>query len=157
VEVFNRIKHSPGLFPGEAKMLLRQEQDLGERFYGPGGPSPLYAKRGINKGINPGNRRKAKGLGNDRPGDGFVFRGNGMLKTRGGRAHREACKKFGVDFLNHPELVTSAEHALKPVLFEWKNSRCNDFADKDNLLKVSRAINLGNPNSTATPLGMVDR
>ena len=157
VQVFNNIKHSTPLLPGEAKMLLRQDEDIGERFYGPGGPSQLYAAHGINKGKNPGNPKKAKGLGNNRPGDGFLFRGNGMLQTTGGDAHRKAGDKVGVDFFNHPELVTSAEHALKPVLFEWKKSRCNDFADKDDVLKVSRAINLGNPNSKATPLGMKER
>jgi len=50
--------------------------------------------------------------------------------------------------------VTTAEHALKPALFEWTDMGCNTFADADNLLKISRAINLGNPNSTSTPNGM---
>ena len=99
----------------------------------------------MNGGINPGNTRKARSLGNDRPGDGFLFRGNGLLQTTGGKAHKEAGDQVRVDFFNHPELVTSAEHALKPVLFEWTGSRCNTFADDDNLLKISRAINLGNP------------
>jgi putative chitinase len=111
----------------------------------------------MNGGINPGNTRKAKGLGNDRPGDGFLFRGNGLLQTTGGKAHKEAGDQVGVDFFNHPELVTAAEHALKPVLFEWTSSNCNRFADADDVLKVSRAINFGNPNSRGTPNGMVDR
>ena len=59
-----------------------------------------------------------------------------------------------VDFFSHPELVITAEHALKPALFEWTDTGCNTFADADNLLKISRAINLGNPNSTSTPNGM---
>jgi putative chitinase len=155
--IFGNMKLAPKLFPGEVKMLLRQERDLGERFYGVGGPSDLYKKKGVNKGVNPGNAKKAKGLGNNRPGDGFLFRGNGLLQTTGGDAHKKAGDKVGVDFFNQPELVTSADHALKPVLFEWTNSGCNAFADKDNLLKISRAINLGNPNSKATPNGMKER
>lgn len=157
VFVFNQIHHSVPLFPGEAAMLLRQEQDLGERFYGPGGPSQLYAKNGINNGKNPGNPGKAKDLGNTRPGDGFVFRGNGMLQTTGGEAHMEAGKNCGADFFNHPELLTSPEFALQPVLFEWTGSNCNSFADADDLLTISRAINIGDPHSHSTPLGMADR
>ena len=156
-KIFNNMSLSKPLMPGEVRMLLRQEKDLGERFYGIALPSDLYERKGINGGINPGNTRKARGLGNDRPGDGFLFRGNGLLQTTGGKAHKEAGDQVRVDFFNHPELVTAAEHALKPVLFEWTGSRCNGFADDDNLLKISRAINLGNPNSRSTPNGMDDR
>jgi putative chitinase len=157
IAVFNQIRHSVPLFPGEAAMLLRQEQDVGERFYGPGGPSQLYATHGINNGNNPGNALKARSLGNARHGDGFVFRGNGMLQTTGGDAHRKAGENAGADFFNHPELLTSPEFALQPVLLEWTNSGCNRFADADDLLSISRAINLGDPHSSKTPLGMADR
>jgi putative chitinase len=155
--VFKNMKLTKPLMPGEVKMLLRQEKDLGERFYGLSFPSDLYKKNGVNGGTNPGNTRKAKGLGNDRVGDGFLFRGNGLLQTTGGQAHKKAGDNVGVDFFNHPDLVTAAQHALKPMLFEWTNMKCNTFADADNLLKVSRAINLGKPNSKATPNGMADR
>jgi putative chitinase len=155
--IFKNMSLSKPLMPGEVKILLRQEKDLGERFYGISLPSDLYKKKGMNGGINPGNARKARGLGNDRPGDGFLFRGNGLLQTTGGKAHKEAGDRVHVDFFNHPELVTAPEHALKPVLFEWTGSKCNTFADDDDLLKISRAINLGNPRSRSTPNGMDDR
>ena len=155
--VFNNMKKTVPLFPGEVAMLLKQERDLGERFYGQPFPSDLYKAKGMNGGINPGNKNKAAGLGNDRVGDGFLFRGNGLIQTTGGKAHKEAGDKVGVDFFNHPELVTAPEHALKAMLFEWTNSKCNVFADADDILKISRAINLGNPNSTGTPNGMKDR
>jgi predicted chitinase len=157
IKIFRNMKQDTPLLAGEARMLLGQERDLGERFYGVGGASELYKKNGINNGINPGNPTKAKGLGNLRPGDGFLFRGNGLLQTTGGEAHKKAGEKVGVDFFNHPELVTSAEHALKPVLFEWTNSRCNAFADEDDLLTVSRAVNMGNPDTDRTPNGMKER
>ena len=157
LKVFHNMRLDPPLFAGEAQMLLRQDHDLAERFYGIGFQSPLYAANHMNNGVNPGNAAKAHGLGNDRQGDGFLFRGNGMLQTTGGAAHREIGLKCGVDFFGHPELVTSAEHALKPVLSEWTSSHCNGFADSDDLLKISRAINFGNPNSTGTPNGMPAR
>jgi putative chitinase len=157
IEIFNKIKHTTALLPGESKLLLGQDEDIGERFFGIGGPSPLYASKNFNNGTNPGNPKKAKSLGNTRPGDGFRFRGNGMLQTTGGDAHRRIGDKVGVDFFDHPELLTSPEHALEPVLFEWTNSKCNTFADADDVLSISKAINIGDPNSPATPIGMDDR
>ena len=158
-DIFGKVQSSgtPNLFPGEADMLVHQERDLGDRFYGIGGASPLYAQHGINGGRNPGNARKAQSLGNARQWDGFVFRGNGMLQTTGGDAHKRLSDKTGIDFFNHPELLTSAQSALTPVLWEWTNSHCNQFADADDILSVSRAINLGNPNSPHTPVNMPDR
>lgn len=158
-EIFAKVKSpdSAPLFPGEAAMLVRQERDLGDRFYGPGGPSPLYAQNHINGGINPGNPRKARGLGNLRQWDGFVFRGNGMLQTTGGEAHKKLAALTQVDFFNQPELLTSAANALIPVLWEWTNTNCNKFADQDDILTVSRVVNMGNPNATGTPVGMPDR
>jgi len=157
LKVFNNMRLSPPLFTGEAQMLLRQPQDLAERFYGVPLPSRLYAANGMNNGVNPGNSPKAQGLGNARQGDGFLFRGNGMLQTTGGNNHRAVGIKCQVDFFNHPELLTAPEHALKPVLAEWSDSNCNSFADRDDLLTISRAINFGNPNSTGTPNGMQQR
>jgi predicted chitinase len=138
-------------------MLIRQERDLGDRFYGIGGPSDLYAQHGINNGENPGNPHKAQVLGNPRRWDGFVFRGNGMSQTTGGEAHRKLTAQTGIDFFNNPELLTSAQNALTPVLWEWTKSHCNQFADQDVLLTVSRAINMGNPDATGTPVNMRDR
>jgi putative chitinase len=43
------------------------------------------------------------------------------------------------------------------VLWEWTKSHCNQFADQDVLLTVSRAINMGNPDATGTPVNMRDR
>ena len=158
VKIFKNMKQDTPLLAGEAnKCCSARKRTWASDFYGVGGASDLYKKNGMNNGINPGNPTKAKGLGNLRPGDGFLFRGNGLLQTTGGGAHKKAGDKVGVDFFNHPELVTSAEHALKPVLFEWTSSRCNAFADEDDLLKISRAINMGNPDTTRTPNGMKER
>src|SRR4051812_32435288 len=51
-KIFNNMSLSKPLMPGEVKMLLRQEKDLGERFYGISFPSDLYGRKGMNGGIN---------------------------------------------------------------------------------------------------------
>ena len=66
-------------------------------------------------------------------------------------------QKCGVDFEGQPDLVLAAEHALKPALCEWTEGRLNAFADCDDILSISRAINLGNPRAPRRPNGMEDR
>ncbi len=136
---FGAGHHSAALTDGEVAELLGQPRALAERVYGLGNP------------------KKATELGNTRPGDGYLFRGGGILQTTGGYNYRSMGQKSGVDFYNNPDWVCSAEHALKPALAEWVQGRINDLADKDDLMAISRAINLGNPRSTRMPNGYTKR
>ena len=138
VQVFGS-GHSAKVRAAEARELAGDGPALFERVYGLGNPS------------------MAKRLGNTQPGDGWRYRGNGLLQTTGRYNHRVAGEKVGVDFEKHPELVTSAEHALKPALFYWTQHKCNALADAGNTLAISRAINLGNPRSRRTPNGAAER
>jgi len=62
-----------------------------------------------------------------------------------------------VDFEGNPDLVFSAEHALKPALVEWSEGGLNVYADNSDILAISRAINCGSPRSKAIPNGMQAR
>jgi hypothetical protein len=104
-----------------------------------------------------GNPDKARVLGNTRPGDGYRFRGGGLMQTTGGANYRRIGQKIGVDLYGHPEYVLSAEHALKPALIEWTENKLNDYADRDDVLSISKAINLGNVNAPKIPNGLADR
>lgn len=132
-------RHSAKVTSREAERLAGDGPALFERVYGLGNPD------------------MAKRLGNTQPGDGWRYRGNGLMQTTGRYNHRVTGQKIGVDFEGHPELVTSAAHALKPALHEWSHHKLNDYADKGDTLSISRAINLGNPKSKATPNGAAER
>jgi uncharacterized protein (TIGR02594 family) len=139
LEVFGAGCHSAGITPGEAQALAHRPEAIAERVYGLGNP------------------RKARELGNTQPGDGFRYRGGGLMQTTGRANYRRMGEKCGVDFEGEPHLVLSAEHALKPALCEWTEGRLNAFADCDDILSISRAINLGNPHAPRTPNGMEKR
>jgi putative chitinase len=139
LEVFGTGCHSAGITPGEAQALAHRPEAIAERVYGLGNP------------------RKARELGNTQPGDGFRYRGGGLMQTTGRANYRRMGEKCGVDFEGEPHLVLSAEHALKPALCEWTEGRLNAFADCDDILSISRAINLGNPHAPRTPNGMEKR
>jgi hypothetical protein len=137
--VFGVGRHSAAITPGVAQVLARNPKAIAERVYGLGNP------------------RKAQALGNTQPGDGFRYRGGGLLQTTGRDNYRRMGQKCGVDFESRPDLVVSAEHALKPALGEWAEAKLNAFADCNDILSISRAINIGSARATAIPNGMEDR
>lgn len=125
MQIFGAGNHSAGITWGEASRLLNNPQELAERVYGLGNP------------------RKAAELGNTRPGDGWKYRGAGIMQTTGCANFGRIGKKCGVDLEAHPELVLTAEHALKPALIEWSEGRLNDAADRDDIITITRRINGG--------------
>lgn len=139
VEVFGPGKHSASIGFAEAQMLAHNGQALFERTYGLGNP------------------KKASELGNTQPGDGWRYRGGGIMQTTGRANYRRMGQKCGVDFEGAPELVLSAEHALKPALTEWTEGHLNDYADKGDVLSISRKINIGNTSTDKIPNGYSDR
>lgn len=96
-------------------------------------------------------------LGNTQPGDGMRFRGRGFIQVTG-RANYQECSLalFGDErLLFNPELLEFDPAASAG--WYWQSRRINRFADKDDVLAVSRAINLGSAKSKARPNGMDDR
>lgn len=67
VEIFGVGHHSAAVTASEAARLGGHPEAIAERVYGLGNP------------------RKARDLGNTEPGDGFLYRGNGVLQTTGSR------------------------------------------------------------------------
>jgi putative chitinase len=125
MEIFGVNRHSAAITEDEATTLAHDEKAIAERVYGLGNPA------------------KAKELGNSEAGDGFLYRGNGVLQMTGRGAHRKIGTACGVDFENNPDLATAAEHALKPAVEEWTQSGLNDFADKDDIRTITLRINGG--------------
>jgi putative chitinase len=125
LQIFGAGKHSACVTPEEAERLARNGPAIFERVYGLGNP------------------RKARELGNTAPGDGFRYRGKGLMQTTGRANYRRIGQKCGVDFESHPQLVLVAEHALKPALMEWSEGQLNDAADRDDIRAITRRINGG--------------
>jgi len=125
LEIFGVGHHSAKITAAEAPGLAHNEPALAERVYGLGNPS------------------KAAELGNTQPGDGFRYRGNGVLQTTGRGAHRRMGQACGVDFEGNPDLVTAPEHALKPALQEWSDGNLNRFADQNDIRTITLRINGG--------------
>ena len=125
LEIFGVGNHSAKVTAHEAPGLAFNERALSERVYGLGNPT------------------KRDEFDNTHEGDGFRYRGNGLLQTTGRKAHRRYGLAFGLDFENNPDLVTLPEHALKPALKEWTDNNLNHFADQNKIRTITKRINGG--------------
>lgn len=88
-------------------------------------------------------------MGNTSPGDGFRYRGRGLMQLTGRESYREATgivrgfDPSAPDFEAEPDLVFSAAWALPIAAAEWESKGCNPLADADQLEAVTRRINGG--------------
>jgi putative chitinase len=81
-------------------------------------------------------------MGNVDPGDGWKYRGRGLLQLTGRESYKKHGARVGADLETNPDLAAS-DLALKIAAAEFKASGCNAFADADNVDKVTKAINGG--------------
>jgi putative chitinase len=88
-------------------------------------------------------------MGNNAPGDGYRYRGRGLLQLTGWDSYAEATTILrqsnadSPDFTNNPDAVISAEWCLQVAAAEWASKGCNEFADEDAINKITKRINGG--------------
>ena len=94
-------------------------------------------------------------MGNTQPGDGFDYRGGGFLQTTGRGAVAKYCKALGLE--PSPSLLDDPATTLQFACLEWTQSKCNEYADANDITRVSKSINVGSAESGVTPVGMASR
>lgn len=85
------------------------------------------------------------GNGSEASGDGWRYRGRGLLQLTGKNNYR-AYQNSGFcngDLVSHPEWLANFPGALKSAMWFWKSNGCNTLADKDNVVALTRRINGG--------------
>ncbi len=109
-------------FPTEASALpyLRNEQTLGNF---------VYADR--------------MGNGNGASGDGFRYRGRGVIQLTGRDGYRRAGEALGLDLVGKPELVQTPEVAFQVAALYWKTNGLNELADVSSFTAITQKINGG--------------
>lgn len=90
----------------------------------------------------------ARNLGNTQPEDGWAFRGHGLLQTTGrgnvARVRDRLRARLGArvpDFENSPERLADPEWAVWSACDYWADRNCNQFADRNDFVGLTRHIN----------------
>ena len=88
-------------------------------------------------------------MGNDRAGDGYLYRGRGLLQLTGKDSYARATTFLrqgtanAPDLTREPDAVVSVAWCLNVAAAEWAACGCNQAADEDDVAKVTRLINGG--------------
>lgn len=89
------------------------------------------------------NPRKAKILGNTKPGDGARYHGRGYIQLTGKDNYTRAGKALGLDLVNHPELVERPDVAARVAVWFWKHHVQPRVTNFNDTAQVTKPINSG--------------
>lgn len=96
-------------------------------------------------------------LGNTKENDGWLYRGAGILQITGRANFQKLSDDTGIDFINHPELILEEVNSIIASIWYWGSRGLNKYADKDDIVSVSKAVNLGNAKASGTPKHLAER
>lgn len=82
-------------------------------------------------------------LGNVKPGDGWKFRGGGLIQLTGRGNYAGFAKEKNMTLEEVAEYVRTKRGALESALWIWKTKRLNPLADSDNIIEISKRVNGG--------------
>ena len=82
-------------------------------------------------------------MGNTLPGDGWKYRGRGLIQLTGANNYRAAGVALGLGLVNHPELVEQPETATLVAGWFWQSNGLNELADSGRFANITRTINGG--------------
>ncbi|MEE6129895.1 hypothetical protein V2E39_21025 [Chryseobacterium arthrosphaerae] len=101
-------------------------------------------------------------LGNTQPGDGWKFRGRGIFQITGRSNYQQLTnwaksKGYTVDYVENPDLLLNESDSIIAAVWYWNSRAINSFADQDNVLAVSKIINMGSVTANGIPKGLEER
>jgi putative chitinase len=82
-------------------------------------------------------------LGNVAPGDGYKYRGRGLIQITGRGNYKKAGDALGANLIDSPELLGEPGLSCRSAAWFWKAHGCNQLADAGNFEAITRRINSG--------------
>lgn len=83
------------------------------------------------------------GNGDEASGDGWRYRGRGLVQLTGRENYRTMGMALGLELSANPNQAAEPEIAVRIALTFWRSRNCNDPADMDDVDAVTRLINGG--------------
>lgn len=81
------------------------------------------------------------GNGNEASGDGYRFRGRGIIQTTGRANYESAQIGLGRPYVSQPDLMAKPEDACLSAGFFWRNNNLNALADAHDIDGITRIVN----------------
>ena len=82
-------------------------------------------------------------MGNLSPGDGFKYRGRGLIQVTGKDNYRSVGAALHLDLLNNPDQLAEPENAARSAGWFWMTHGLNERADRGEFESITRRINGG--------------
>ncbi len=98
------------------------------------------------------NGRMGNKVGTD---DGWNHIGGGALQCTGKWMTEKYCKKIGIPY--RPDILNDCAATFRFACFEWGETGCSAYAEKNDILSISKIINVGSAKSGVMPNGMEHR
>jgi putative chitinase len=83
------------------------------------------------------------GNGNEDSGDGWRYRGRGIIQLTGRSNYKTFGPKVGADLEAHPEDAETPAVAVKVALAYWNDRHLSEKADADDVVGITKGINGG--------------
>lgn len=106
--------------PGEAEAFARQPEKIANR---------IYSSR--------------MGNGDEASGDGWRFRGRGLIQLTGRDNYKDCGNGISADLLVNPDMLAQPETAAMSAAWYWWAHGLSHFADSEDFTKITQVINGG--------------
>jgi predicted chitinase len=80
--------------------------------------------------------------GDESTGDGYRYRGRGLIQLTGKFNYRKFSEWVGDDVVAEPDLVVT-DYAVHSAVYYWTSNNLNLYADQDDVKKITKIINGG--------------
>ncbi|MBQ4839338.1 MULTISPECIES: glycoside hydrolase family 19 protein [Pseudoalteromonas] len=140
-----QIAHESGSFRYESENLNYSDKAL-QAIFGKYFPTEEEAQAYARKPEKIANRVYANrmGNGNEASGDGWKYRGRGLIQLTGKDNYHRCGDALAIDLVNDPELVVADPSlTVKTACYYWDSRKLNQYADQDDLLIITKRINGG--------------
>lgn len=83
------------------------------------------------------------GNGNEASGDGWKYRGRGVIQLTGKDNYRACGKALGLDLISNPDSGAQSPVVVLSAGWFWNTRKLNDWSDRGDVVTVTKRINGG--------------
>lgn len=138
-----QIAYESNLFTATVENLNYSAAGLLQTF--PAKFKPSESEAFARKPASIANRVYANRFGNGKEtsGDGYRYRGRGLIQITFKDNYRACGDALGIDLVGNPDLLIVPRNAAISAAWYWDSHSCNELADAGDMQSITRAINGG--------------